>query len=224
MDTKLASIPSLQNVISGSAAGYTKLASDSSIQSAVEGLKARRFDPVVVSSGKEALELIKTLIPKGASVMNGASVTLEQIGFVDYLKSGQHPWNNLHAGILAENDPAKRQQLRMLSSLSDYYLGSVHALSETGEMVIASNTGSQLPHVVYTSPNLILVVSTKKITPTLAAALERLEKHVVPLEDEHMKTLYGQGTTRNKTVILHGESAMMKRSVKVLLVKEDLGF
>lgn len=203
---------------------YTTLASPQSQQKAAEGLKARRFEPVMLESGVKALELIKTLIPKGASVMNGSSVTLEQIGFVDYLKSGEHGWNNLHANILAEQDTAKRVELRKYAVVSDYYLGSVHALSETGEMVIASNTGSQQPHLVYSSQNLILVVSTQKITPTLAEALERLEKHVVPLEDEHMKQLYGQGTMHNKTVILHGESPMMKRSVKVLLVNEKLGF
>lgn len=203
---------------------YTKLASPDSVQRASDALAARRFDPIFVESGVKALELIKTLIPKGASVMNGSSVTLEQIGFVEYLKAGEHGWNNLHAGILAENDTNKRQYLRTQSSLSDYYLGSVHALSETGEMVIASNTGSQLPHLVYTSPNLILVVGTHKIVPTLEAAIERLHKHVVPLEDEHMKQLYGSGTTLNKTVILHGESAMMKRSAKVILVGEKLGF
>ena len=203
---------------------YTTLATPDSVERASLGLKARRFEPIMVESGAKALELIKTLIPKGASVMNGASVTLEEIGFVDYLKSGQHEWNNLHVAILAENDATKRHLLRNQSSLSDYYLGSVHALSETGEMVIASNTGSQLPHLVYTSPNLILVVSTMKITPTVQAALERLENHVVPLEDAHIKQLYGAGTTRNKTVILHGESGMMKRSVKVLLVNEKLGF
>jgi len=203
---------------------YITLALPDSVQRTVEGLKARAFEPIVVENGAEALELVKTLIPKGASVMNGASVTLEQMGFVDYLKSGQHGWNNLHAGILAENDTEKRHHLRTQSSLSDYYLGSVHALSETGEMVIASNTGSQLPHLVYTSPNLILVVGTQKIVPTLEAAIERLHKHVVPLEDEHMKQLYGSGTTLNKTIILHGESQMMKRTVKVILVNEKLGF
>ena len=203
---------------------YTTLASSESVERAAHALTANRFIPIKLGSGAEALEYIKTHIPKGASVMNGSSVTLEEIGFVDYLKAGQHGWNNLHANVLAEQDAGKRADLRRYSVVSDYYLGSVHALSETGEMVIASNTGSQLPHLVYTSPNLILVVSTKKITPTLAAAIERLEKHVVPLEDEHMKKLYGSGTTRNKTLILHGESAMMKRSATVLLVKENLGF
>jgi hypothetical protein len=203
---------------------YTTLASPESQQRAAEGLKNRRFEPIMVESGAKALELIKTLIPKGASVMNGSSVTLEQIGYIDYLKSGQHGWNNLKEKILAEQDPAKRGELRKQSVISDYYLGSVSALSETGEMVFGSNTGSQMPHLVFTSPNLILVVGAQKITPTLEVALARLRNHVAHLEDEHMKQLYGQGTTHNKTVILHGESVMMKRSVKVLLVNEKLGF
>ena len=203
---------------------YTQLAGVESVQRAAEALLKRNFNEVVLSGGAEALAYIKKTIPKGASVMNGSSVTLEEIGFVDFLKAGAHEWTNLHAAILAEEDKEKRSHLRKQSVVSDYYLGSVHALTEGGEMVIASNTGSQQPHLVFTSPHLILVVSTKKIVPDLATAFDRLEKHVIPLEDEHMKQLYGSGTARNKTVILHGESPMMKRSATVLLVKEKLGF
>lgn len=203
---------------------YTKLASSESIERAVKALTMNRFIPVVLNTGAEALAYIQKHIPEGASVMNGASVTLEEIGFVEYLKSDAHEWNNLHAAVLKEENKEKRDALRKHAVVSDYYLGSVHALSETGELVIASNTGSQLPHLAYSSQNLILVVGAQKVVPTLAAAFERLEKHILPLEDEHMKKLYGMGTQHNKTLILHGESSMMKRSVTVLIVKEKLGF
>ena len=203
---------------------YTELASKETAAKTAQGLKDRNFNPVILETGADALEYIKRTIPPGASVMNGSSTTLEQIGFVDYLKSGEHSWNNLHAAIVAEKDGAKQAELRKHSVASDYYLGSVHALTESGEMVIASNTGSQQPHLVFTSPNLILVVSTKKIVPLLEAAIDRLEKHVIPPEDAHMMEKYGVGTKRNKTVILHGENPMMKRSVTVVLVNEDLGF
>lgn len=179
---------------------------------------------MVVETGAEALEKIKELIPAGASVMNGASVTLEQIGFIDYLKSGQHQWHNLHAAIVAETDPVKQAKLRKEAILSDYYLGSVHAVAETGEFVIASNTGSQLPQVVFTSPNLIFVVSTKKIEPTLKAAMARLEGYVVPLEDQHMMEKYHVGTALSKVVIFRGENPMANRKIKLVLVKENLGF
>lgn len=203
---------------------YTQLASQEIIDTTVEALKGRRFTPMLVETGKDAFEMIQKLIPKGASVMNGSSVTLEEIGFVEYLKSGTHDWNNLHEAVLKEQDKAKRDALRKHAVVSDYYLGSVHAITKGGEIVVASNTGSQLPHLAYTSPNLVLVVGTQKIVPDLASAFERLEKHVVPLEDEHMKKLYGSGTQHNKTLILHGESSMMKRTATIILVKEKLGF
>lgn len=203
---------------------YDTVASKESIQKVTEGLKTRGFTPHVAGSKSEALELIKTLIPKGASVMNGSSRTLEEIGFVDYLKEGAHEWNNLHANVLKEEDKTKQATLRKQALLSDYYLGSVHAITEGGEMVIASNTGSQLPHLVYTSPNLILVVGTQKITPSLEEGLKRLETYVVPLEDVNMQQKYGVHTKKNKTLILHGESTMTSRNAHVILVTEKLGF
>lgn len=189
-----------------------------------EALNAKGIEAFVVENKDEALAKIKELIPANASVMNGSSVTLEQIGFIDYLKSGTHGWNNLHETILAEKDKSKQAALRKEAALSDYYLGSVHALAQTGEFVIASNTGSQLPHIVFTSPNLIFVVSTKKIVPTLADAMKRLEEHVIPLEDAHMQKLYGVHTFPSKIVIFNRENPMMGRKVKMILVNEDLGF
>ncbi|OGG55736.1 hypothetical protein A3D71_00810 [Candidatus Kaiserbacteria bacterium RIFCSPHIGHO2_02_FULL_55_20] len=203
---------------------YTKLASQGTVEKTAEALKSRRFTPIIVETAKEAFDTIQKLIPKGASVMNGSSATLEEIGFVEYLNSGAHGWNNLHEAVLKEENAEKRAHLRKHAVVSDYYLGSVHAVTEGGEMLIASNTGSQLPHLSYTSSNLILVVGTQKIVPDLAAAFLRLEKHVMPLEDEHMKKLYGMGTQHNKTTVLHGESPMMNRSATVILVKEKLGF
>lgn len=205
---------------------YGQLASEDSIKKTVAALTSHAFIPVTVATGKDALEYIKANIPAGASVMNGASITLEQIGYVDYLKEGTHPWNNLHEAVLKETDPTKKAELRRAAVNSDYYLGSVHAVTEQGELIIASNTGSQLPHLAFTSPNLILVVGTQKIVPDLMAALDRIEKHVVPLEGPHMDSIYGPGTgtAHNKTLILHAESKFTQRKAVVLLVGEKLGF
>jgi L-lactate utilization protein LutC len=203
---------------------YNTLASKEIVEKVVETLGKRNVEALMVESGSLALAKIKELIPKGASVMNGSSVTLEQIGFVDYLKSGEHGWNNLHEAIIAEKDLSKQSQLRKQAVLSDYYLGSVHALAETGEFVIASNTGSQLPHIVFTSPNLIFVVSTKKIVPTLADAMNRLLEYIVPIEDKRLKEKYGTGSVPNKIVTFKGENSRSGRKVRMILVNEDLGF
>lgn len=203
---------------------YNTLASQKAVDATVTALGKKGFEVFVVGTGAEALAKIKELIPKGASVMNGSSKTLEQIGYIDYLKSGSHGWVNPKVAILGEKDSAKQGLLRRQALTSDYYLGSVHALAENGEFVIGSNTGSQLPHVVYSSPNLIFVVSTKKIVPTLADAMKRLEEHVMPLEDEHMQQLYNMRTTLNKVVIFKGESTFNGRTLRMILVNEDLGF
>jgi Uncharacterized conserved protein containing a ferredoxin-like domain len=200
------------------------LATTESIEKTIEALKVNGFEPIHVSSKEEALKKIKKLIPEDVSLMNGASETLREIGIVEYLKSGEHPWKNLHETILAEQDQAKQSQLRREAVISDFYLGSVQAMTETGELMIASNTGSQLPHLAFTSPNIILVAGTNKIVTTLAEGFERLEQHIVPLEDERMKKVYGFGTLWTKTLILHKENLALGRKIYVVIVDENLGF
>ena len=86
---------------------YDELATREAVERTIKGLEERNVEAIFVENGKEALEKIKELIPEGVSVMNGSSKTLEQIGFVDYLKEGKHGWNNLHDAILGEKDPIK---------------------------------------------------------------------------------------------------------------------
>ena len=98
-------------------------------------------------------------------------------------------------------------------------------MTEKGELMIASNSGSQPPHIAFTSPNVVFVVSTKKIVPDLMAAMDRLHKHVMPLEDIHMQQLYKiPGTFLSKLLIYYGENPMSPRKITVILLNEDAGF
>jgi hypothetical protein len=203
---------------------YDELATGEVVEATMTKLTANGFLPERVEKGSDALARIKELVPAGASVMNGSSKTLEEIGYIEYLKSGEHGWINPKDAILKETDKEKQGVLRKQSVISDWYLGSAHAVTEEGEIIIASNTGSQMPHLVYTSPNIVLIVSTKKIVPTLADGLERIDTHIVPLEEVHMQQLYGVHTLHAKTLILHKEGAHSGRKVHVIFVNEKLGF
>ncbi len=203
---------------------FDELANQESIERTVARLKEHNINSIVVETGKEAHERVLELIPRGVSVMNGSSRTLEQIGFIEHLKSGDHGWNNQHETILTEKDPTKQAILRKQALLADYYLGSAHAVTEEGEFVVASNTGSQLPHVAYSSTNVILIVGTQKITADLKEAMKRLKEYVVPLENENMMQKYGMGTQLNKILIINGENPMAGRKITIVLVKEKLGF
>lgn len=203
---------------------YDTLASEDAVARTLEALNAHNFTAQRVATRAQALEQIRALIPKGASLMNGASRTLEEIGFIDLLAAKDHPWRNLHDAILEEDNDAKRAELRMQSVVSDWYLGSAHAVTEDGQLFFASNSGSQLPHLAFTSPNVILVVGTHKIVQDLAAAHDRVATYIIPLEDARMKQVYGYGTAHMKTLILHGENPAIGRNVRVILVDEVLGF
>src|SRR5438067_2195576 len=104
---------------------YDILAGDSVLEKVSAALSQRNFEPILITTRTQALQKIKELIPQGASVMNGSSRTLEEIGFIEHLKGGAHSWNNLHAAIAAEKDPPTQALLRKQATLSDYYLGSV---------------------------------------------------------------------------------------------------
>lgn len=203
---------------------YDTLAPKESVEKTMQALTERGHLPEFLDTKEKVLERIKQLIPQGASVMNGASRTLEEIGFIQYLEEGNHGWNNLHEPILKEHDPAKKSVLVRQAVLSDFYLGSLHAVAETGEIIVASNTGSQLPNLVFTSPNLILVVSTKKIVPSLESGLQRLKEHVFPLEDERMKSVGAKGSFISKLLIINKEQPFMGRKSHILFVNEKLGF
>lgn len=203
---------------------YDTLPNDEVIAQTVQELSKRNIEAIVVADKVEAFEKIKSLIPAGASVTNGASRTLDEIGFIDYLKSGAHPWNNLHGAIAVESDPAKQKALRKQSLTSDFYLGSVHALAATGEFLIASNTGSQLPNIVYGSDNVIFVVGIQKIVPTFPETYQRLNQHVVPLEDERLMKALNVHTNVSKILEFLYESPYNGRKVLMIIVKEKLGF
>lgn len=203
---------------------YSTRASTETIVKVAEALRARNIEPLIVDTKADALERIKNLIPAGASVHNGSSTTLKEIGYIDYLKSGEHQWNNLQESIANEQDQTKQTELRKQSVFADYYLGSVHALTETGQLVIASASGSQLPPIVYTASNIIFVVGVQKITPHLEEALDRVRNYVYPLEDERMKSTGAPGSILAKLLIIEQEPAFSNRKVRLILVNENLGF
>ncbi len=199
------------------------LASDETIKKTVASLKERNINVVVVATRAEALEKIKELIPAGAGVMNGSSVTLQEIGFVDYLQKGNHKWKNIHEDILKEKDPVKQVELRKQSVSTPYFLGSVHAITEEGQVIVASASGSQIPSYAFTSDNVIWVAGAQKIVPDLDSAMKRLNEYVIPLENKRMQGVGYPGTILGRVLIFERE-IMPNRHITLILVKEKLGF
>jgi hypothetical protein len=204
---------------------YATLPTLDRIHRTVEAVQARGINAHFVETKESALEHILEIVPPGAVVMTGGSVTLQQIGFEALLISGQHPWRNFKADLLAEEDPAKQSAMRRQGTLAEFFLGSVNALAETGELLFASGSGSQLPAYAYSSRNVIWVVGAQKITPTLDDAMRRLREYTLPLEDQRQKSLGNKGgSTLAKILIIENELPFMRRNLTLIMVNQLLGF
>ena len=202
---------------------YDILASKDAIKRAIEALKARNINVELVSSKEDALQKINKMIPPGKEVMTGSSTTLDQIGFTEILRSGKHPWKNLKDQILSEKDPVKQTELRKKSTTSEYFLGSVHAVAETGEILDVSASGSQIGSYAFSSDNVIWIVGAQKIVSTLEEGFKRIREYVVPLEDKRMKSIGYPGTTVGKILIFERE-INENRKINLIFVNEKLGF
>jgi len=204
---------------------YSSLPDPDQLQRTMEAVKACGIKVELVETKEAALARLQALIPAGAVVMTGGSVTLTQIGFDALLISGNHAWRNFKADLLAEKDPAKQLVLRLQGTQAEYFLGSVNAISETGELVFASATGSQLPAYSFTSRNIIWVAGAQKIAATLDEAFRRVREYVLPMEDERQKNAGNKnGTFIGKILIMEREPAYLRRNLTLILVNEVLGF
>jgi L-lactate utilization protein LutC len=202
---------------------FETLASKETIRKTMEALDGRNVHSYLVDSKEDVLKRIINMIPSGKEVMTGGSTTLDQIGFTEMLKSGKHPWKNLKDRILSEKDPAKQIELRKISVTADYFIGSVHAVTENGEILIVNGTGSSIPSNAFSSDNVIWIVGTQKIVPTLEDAFKRVREYCVPLEDKRMKSIGYQGTTIGKYLIFERE-INENRKINLIFVHEKLGF
>ena len=202
---------------------YEALALKEAVNKAKKELEKRGIKVEFINTKEGTLKRLKELIPKNSEVMIGGSTTLEQIGFVNLLKSKNHPWVNLKDKILAEKDKNKQNELRRLSVTSQYFIGSVHAVSQTGEVLVASASGSQIPSYAFSSDNVIWVVGTHKITKNLKDAFDRVRNYALPLEDKRMKSIGYSGSTIGKLLIFERE-IMPNRKITLIFVNEKLGF
>jgi len=203
---------------------YTEIPSRQVLEDTVKALQSRGVLAEIVETKAGALERVKDIIPAGASVMVSGSQTLDEIGFTEFLKEGEHSWHNLAKEIAEEKDPTHHHQLLLQSTMADFYLGSVHAISKRGELVFASTNGHQLPAYSFNSPNIVWVVGAQKITNNVAAALERVMGYWLPQENEKQKRLGHGGCFIGKFLIFEREDPRLHRKVHLLLVNEPLGF
>ncbi len=197
------------------------LADDAAIGRAVATLGEHGIEAVVVASGAEAKAKALEIIPAGAEVMTMTSVTLSTLGLDKELnESGRY---NPVRGMFKKMDPKTQgEEMRKLGAASDWVIGSVHAVTETGSVLIASQTGSQLPAYAYGAGHVLWVVGAQKIVKDYEEGVKRLYEYSLPKENDRAKVAYGTGSAVNKMLVINKE--VQKGRITMIIVKENLGF
>ncbi|MBD3204101.1 hypothetical protein GF327_07430 [Candidatus Woesearchaeota archaeon] len=201
---------------------FEKLAKQEDIIKAKESLEESGIRVIVVEDKNEAKEKILSQIPKDSEVMNMTSVTLTEIGIEDeILNSGKYKPVRKELERLGGVGVTKK--MRALGASAEITLGSVQAITTDGKILIASNTGSQLPAHAYASPKVILVAGTNKIVKDFDEGMERIHEHSLPLESERARKAYGVSGSHVSKLLMIDKEVKLGR-ITLFLVKEKLGY
>jgi len=195
--------------------------SDEQIERAAAALRANNIEAVVVDTGEDAKREVLARIPDGAEVHSGASKSLEAIGVLAELESSPRiTW--LRKQLLTMDRATQGREIRKLGAAPDIMLGSAAAVTEDGQIVVASNTGSQIGPYAYAAGKVILVIGAQKIVKDRDEALKRTYEHALKLESERMQAALGIDSYVSKLLIVSREARPGRTTV--ILVKEALGF
>jgi hypothetical protein len=183
-------------------------------------LAERGFKPQVADSAEHARELVLAAIPEGSEVHVALSETLREIGVTKEIdESGRY--DSVRSRLDALDRETQGRERRKLGAAPDYILGSAHAVTDDGEIVVGSGSGSQLGAYAYAGGNVILVIGHQKLVRDLDEGLRRLREYSLPREFARMQDVGFPGSLLAKTLIIHHEP--MGR-IDVILVPELLGF
>jgi L-lactate utilization protein LutC len=203
------------------AALFTDPAPAHRLEQAATALTAKNFAVEILDDAAAARTRIKDLIPEGASVFTGASETLRLSGIEeDINNSGRY--DALRSRGTTMDRATQMDEIRRLLASPDVIVGSAAAVTETGSLVIASASGSQLTGYAGGSARAIWVIGAQKVVPDLSTALRRVEDHCLPLESARAMKAYGQPSAINRLLILNAEPHPGRGTV--LLLRETIGF
>ena len=204
---------------------WNELADSGSVERCVKALGANGMQAWSVESAAEAMAKTLDLLPQGAEVFTMSSVTIESMGLARKVNESPH-YVSVRKKLEAMDSKTQAHAMKVIGAIPDYALGSVHAATEQGTLLVASNTGSQLPAYSYTAEMLILIIGAQKIVASAEEGLRRINEYIVPLESVRAREAYGLPDTWHTfpSKILTINRELHPGRIKIFIVNEVLGF
>lgn len=200
---------------------FSRLSSVERLNGVAQALNRNGFQAHSVETGAEARQIVASVLPEGAEVFNNTSRTLESIGVADDIeRSGRY--EPLRLRLFGMDREMQAREMRVLAAAPDYVVGSAHAVTEDGSLLIASASGSQLGPIVSGAAHVILVIGGQKVVTDLEAGIRRIYEYSLPLEDLRAREAYGLPSGVNNILIMN--KVVAPDRVTAILVHEVLGF
>ena len=200
---------------------FGDVANDASVERAIAALEANGISVHRASDAAEAKKIVLDLIPEGSQVHHGASESLDASGIIHEIQTSGR-YQDVRTQTFSMDRETQADEIRNLGAAPEFMLGSVHAVTESGSLITASMSGSQLGPYSSGGGQVILVVGTQKIVADLDEGLRRVEEHSLPLEDARAHAAYGIHSAVNKILIINRE--ITPGRITVVFVDEVLGF
>jgi L-lactate utilization protein LutC len=204
---------------------WKKLASKESIERTLKALKANGIEASLAANAAEAKQKVLAMLPAGAEVFTMTSITLETTGLAKEINEPGR-YDSIRNKLNTMDSKTQERAMRKLCAAPDFAIGSVHAVTEGGTLVIASNTGSQLPSYAYSAGKVIWVIGAQKIVKDVDEGQQRLREYVLGMETMRARKAYGLPENWNSfySKILLFNREINPGRVHVVLVNEVLGF
>jgi YkgG family uncharacterized protein len=198
---------------------FLKPASEATLEALAERLRARNFEVVILDDGAAAKAEVLARVPEGSQVHTGKSKTLEDIGiFQEFMENEKYDF--IRRRTLKMDRKTQLDEMRKAGAAPDIMVNSAHAVTEAGQIVMTSATGSQIGPIAYGAGKLILVIGSQKVVPDLNTALRRIEDYVIPYEEDRLNVAHGVAKM-NRTLILEGDHTPGRTTI--ILVRTPVG-
>jgi hypothetical protein len=199
---------------------FERPAGHARLERTTAALATRGFLAQIADSAEEARRLVLKAIPPGAEVHAALSETMRELGITAEIdQSGRY--DSVRSRLTALDRATQARQMAKLGAAPDYIVGSAHAVTDAGEIIAGSGSGSQLGAYAYAAGHVILVIGHQKLVRDLGEGLRRVREYSLPREHTRMQSLGHPGSLLTKTLIIHSDPTSR---ITVILVPQTLGY
>ncbi|MBS6679298.1 MAG: lactate utilization protein [Clostridiales bacterium] len=210
--------------------GYKSESYENQAKTIIKNLKKRNMIGYYCETGKEALDLVKSILPKGSLVTNGGSETLVETGIMDLLRSGEYEYIDRKSAKTPEESRALYGRI----VTADYYLMSTNAITKEGELINVDGVGNRVACLINGPEHVLIITGMNKVVTTVEDGIRRVRNIAAPPNSIRVgsKTpcsVTGFCSDCQSDDCICSQTVITRRSMKpgritVILVGEEYGF